>query len=146
MRLNLQTIKDRLETNVVVAGQTITFGTAYDRNYMTAYSETFPAVWVAGQKLSAVSGSQPYTGLHHQKMRAVVPVRLVIQRYESGQTAAEDLMDQLFEQVYLAMFGWKSPDAAAAFYFDRTEDGPADDSILVADMFFSAEIRLRTTT
>jgi len=146
MRLNLESIRDHLAASVVLSGETIRFGTAYERDYMTAYAQTFPAIWVAGQKIVSVAGRQSYSGLHHQKMKSTVPVRIVLQRYEDGQDSIETVMDSVFGQVYDCLFGWTPEGAESPMSFERTEDGPADTSILIADMFFTADIRLRKLT
>ena len=147
MRISLQAIADHLENNLSVPGESISIGTAYDRRYISDYEKLFPAIWVAGQRVDPVSrlqgssDNQSLSGLVRQNLKIIVPIRIVVQRYESGvvdiETSLSDIHDELIEN----MVGWKHPEATRHFLLEKSEDGPATESLLVADVYFSAERR-----
>lgn len=148
MRLSLETIKLHLQNEVSVAGQTIHFGTAYDIEYMREYDRKQPAIWVAGQTTRGISTqrNESFTGLHAQKLSAEVAIRVVLKRSVTGDANTEDLMQDFFDEIYNAMFGWKERADYGNFYFTRTQDGASnEESLLVGDMYFACTVNLRRT-
>jgi len=88
-RLTLTDIAARIRTELNDA--TIHVGTSYDRDYMTAFTKTYPAVWVAAQRLTPIDTGRGYSGLYRQHaLDAHECERTRCPRVVAGRTAEPD--------------------------------------------------------
>jgi hypothetical protein len=109
---------------------------------MKDYETLQPAIWVAGQELNPIDdGRTGFTGFYRQKTAVIIPVRIVVSRYEVGQIEAEGAMTLLFNAATDALRNWTPDEADEAFVWRSAKDGPATENMLVADLVFSTIVR-----
>lgn len=125
----LQTLSDF--TNVHI-------GTAYDVDYLSKFPETSPAVWFAGQQSTKLDDGRGFSGHARQNMRVDLALRVCSPRYREGVGNAETALETLINKVTDAIYGWTIAGARDHFVLERTKDGLSFQSIIVADLVFSA--------
>lgn len=113
-------------------------GTCYDSDYLSKFPETSPAVWFAGQQSVKMDDGRGFTGHARQNVRVEVALRVCVPRLREGTFNAEDALEELVNKVTSAMYGWTITGARDHFVLERTKDGLTFQSIIVADLVFSA--------
>lgn len=138
-RLSLSSIAQYLRT--ALGAHAARVGTTYDQDYLVAMPKTWPAVWVGAQRYTALDGGRTGGSSHyHQRLRCDVTFRLVVQRYVAGQVDAEARLNDLHDRVAALLRNYRPADAWTAFAWVAGSDGPAYESVCVADMTFAADL------
>lgn len=137
-RLSLAAIADRLKASPLMTD--VYISTSYQRDYLTAFGTTYPAVWVCGQRLTKASNSGNASGLYRQIVNVEIAVRLVVQRYADGITDAETALNMLADNVASVLKDWTPPGAEFALGWESAQDGPANESVVTADLIFSTKV------
>lgn len=141
-RLRLRSIAEHIAAQTGFEG--VHVGTGYDRDYLTAFGTTYPAVWVGAQKQQRRGdgmGSREY----HQRGDAQIVVRLVVQRYADGETDPEQALDALHDAVLDVLDNWQPPEAWGSLCIQSTQDGPPHESVLTEDLIFECSTLYRGT-
>ena len=112
-------------------------GTCYDRDYLTAFAKTWPAVWVAGQRLTPLDDGRGFSGQFRQHCKIEIAIRLVVQRYADGSTDAEERLNALHDAVADALKDWTPTGADEPLVWVSAADGDATESVMTADLIFS---------
>lgn len=140
-RIKLSDIRDYIGNPLSVTGiGNVHVGTCYDREYINAYTTTFPAIWIAGQKLTPADGGQGFSGNFRQKVNILIPFRIVIDRYSAGEIDPETGLTLIFDALADKVKDYKPTGAYSPFVWQEGEDGPATESLLVADQYFKTQV------
>jgi hypothetical protein len=116
-------------------------GHCMQNDYMQAFIDALPGVWVVGQRfLPTEDKSGGYSGNTRQHGRVEIGVRCVMARYVEGSVDAETLLDVLHRATAAALIGWKPTGADKSLLLLSAADGPADNSIVTIDMVFQTEV------
>ena len=113
-------------------------GTCYDTDYLSKFPDVAPAVWFAGQQSTKMDDGRGFSGLARQNMRVDLAMRVCVARFREGVYNAEDALEELVNKTTDAIYGWTIPGARDHFVLERTKDGLTFQSIIVADLVFSA--------
>lgn len=142
-RLSLAEIKARLVAELA-PGPTI--ATALERNYLTEYARTFPAVWVCAQRAVARTGVEEdgSAGWYEQQLAVEFVVRVVVQRYADGVVDNSGALDALINDAHGALCGWTPSNASRPVTLSSAQDGPPHESIMSADLVFRTEITMES--
>lgn len=141
-RLNLAEIARRLADTSPAVLVGAAYGTAYDRDYVHAFAKTYPAAWVLAQRGRAVSGisEDGSAGWIEQPLTVEFVVRLVLQRYADGVIDAAAKLDEFIDGVIGALVGWMPSNATRPIGIATVQDGPAHESLMIADLVFRTEV------
>lgn len=145
-RLSLATIADHLRTTLPSALGVARVGTGYDVDYLSAFAKTWPAVWIAAQRLRPIDDGGGYSGYYRQRCRVEVAIRLVVQRQIDGQVDAEARLNALHDAVAGVMCAWQPEGAELPFVWDSAADGEATESLMTADLIFSTSVMYANDT
>lgn len=137
-RLSIGAIATRLRAQPALAG--VHVGTGYDRDYVATFAKTWPAVWVAAQRLARMDDGRSFSGQFRQHCRVDVAVRLVVQRYAAGSIDAEARLNALHDAVAGALKDWTPTGADEPLVWESAQDGDANESVMTADMIFSTTV------
>ncbi len=142
-RLTLTDIAARIRTELNDA--TIHVGTSYDRDYMTAFTKTYPAVWVAAQRLTPIDTGRGYSGLYRQHARVEFVVNLVVQRYAENQPEVEAALNELHDAVCAALLGWTPTSASEHVVLVSSQDGPPSQTLSTVSIIFAVTTTYQRT-
>jgi hypothetical protein len=148
-RIYLRDIKERLLDQFAAAYPSVNVarvGTIYERDYLKAYPITAPAVWVAGQNLTPIDKGDGYSSQFRQRCAVELGIRIVVKRYENGNTDPEVEMTTLFKAVAGSLKDWTPPNAESPFVWRRSNDGPGNDSVFYSDLYFSTDVLYTRTS
>lgn len=139
-RLSLDAIRQHLDAALNTTPGTVKVGTTYQRSYVTEAASIFPAVWIGAQRLKPEDDGRGYDSLYRQHVRVDVVVRLVVPRYANGQLDGEAALNALHDAVSAAMLAYTPTGADEPFVWSSSQDGPPAESVLTADLIFSATV------
>lgn len=139
-RLSIAAIADRIRERLPAALGVLRVGTGYDNDYLSAFPDTWPAVWVAAQRMSRLDDGRGFSGLYRQHCKVEVAVRLVVQRYVEGSTDAEDRLNALHDALADALKDWTPPGADQELVWEYAQDGEATSKLMTADLVFSTSV------
>ncbi len=134
-RIKLSDIAARLTTQLaplLVTYPSLYISTAYDPEYTAKFAQSFPAIWVVGQRLTAKDDGRGFTGIFRQHVSVEIAIRTVLRRadtktnHENGATAVNDA-------VSLAVNGWTPPGADFPLAWRSGQDGAPHATIIVFD-------------
>ena len=138
-RLSLAAIATHLKTQSALAG--VHVDTSYARGYLSEFGKTYPAVYVDAQRLSATDdGKAGGSSCYHQRLKAVIRIYLVVQRYADGSVDPEQQLNTLHDAVFTALRNWKPGEAWASLVFDSSFDGDRNESVMTCEMQFSCSV------
>ncbi len=137
-RLSIAAIAAHLRTLPALAG--IRIGTGYDRDYLTAFAKTWPAVWIAAQRMTRIDDGRGFSGCFRQHCKVDIAVRLVVQRYADGSVDAEQRLNALHDAVADALKDWTPPGADEPLVWESAQDGDSTESLMTADLIFSTTV------
>lgn len=140
-RLSLASVATRL-TNKLTG---VHVGTGYDRDYLTSFARTWPAVWVAAQRLQRMDDGRGWSGQFRQHCKVDVAVRLVVQRYADGSVDGEARLNTLHDAVADALKDWTPAGADTPLVWESAQDGDATESLMTADLIFSTSVTYSRT-
>jgi hypothetical protein len=137
-RLNLDdgvaALKLSLPANVLVSD-------AYAVGYLRDFGTKFPAVWVLAQRArSNGDDTDGYAGLVREHFTVEFVVRCVVQRYSEGATNAGAALNALMDSVTNTLLGKVLPGCDKPLAVVSTQDGPASETVVYADIVFSTVI------
>ena len=115
-------------------------GSVYDNDYATKYPTVLPALWVGGQRQRPLDDGHGVTGRVRQRCSSTVSVRAVFKRFDEGVVDPEDQLNELFDHVTAALFGWTPTNARYPLSWLQSEDGPPSDPMCYVDMYFTTEV------
>lgn len=136
-RLSIAAIATQIKTSLTGAHSSVHVGTGYDRGYIAAFAKTWPAVWVAAQRLSPRDDGGGYSGMYRQRCKVEVAIRVVVQRYADGSIDGETRLNALHDAVSGAITGWQPSGADAPMVWESSSDGDMTESLMSADLIFS---------
>lgn len=139
-RLSLAAIATHLRTELPGVLGVLRVGTGYDRDYLTAFAKTWPAVWIAAQRLTPNDNGRGFSGVFRQHCKVEVAVRLVVQRYADGSIDGEARLNALHDAVADALKDWTPPGADEPLVWESAADGDATESLMTADLIFSTTV------
>lgn len=139
-RLSLDAIRAHLDAALNVTPGSVIVGTAYQRNYLTDFGKVYPAVWVGAQRLRPQDDGRGYAGMYRQHAAVDVVIRLVVQRYADGVVDSEGALNALHDSVADAMLAYTPNGASEPFVWQSSQDGPPAESVITADLTFSATV------
>lgn len=137
-RLSIAAIAAQLRTVPGLTG--VRIGTCYDRDYLTAFAKSWPAVWIAAQRMTVLDDGMAYSGQFRQHCKAELAVRLVVQRYADGSIDGEVRLNALHDAVVDAIKDWTPTNADQPFVLVSAADGDATESVMTADVIFSTTV------
>lgn len=140
-RLSLGDIAQRLRGQI----PGVHMGTGYDRDYLTSFARTWPAVWVAAQRLQRMDDGRGWSGQFRQHCKVDVAVRIVVQRYPDGSVDGEARLNALHDAVADALKDWTPPGADTPLVWESAQDGDATESLMTADLIFSTSVTYSRT-
>lgn len=141
-RARFSEIKERLQPGAWAArvqdADTLYVGSCYDSDYAKAFKSRLPAVWVIGQSSYAIGNEegQGYAGRMRLRTRIEFALRLVVKRNAAGLYNNEDAFNDLYDAVTDRLFSWLPNGAESECFFVSSEDGPANETFMVADVIF----------
>lgn len=142
-RLSIQGIAGDLRTALATlyvdnqdTAREVHVGTIFDRGYLKAAAETFPAVWFGDQRLTGnpdTSGSR----LYRQRVRVEIPLRIIVQRNIDGETDNEQQLTDLFNAVAEAFIDYTPEGATTRLVWESARGAQPGESLLATDVVFS---------
>jgi hypothetical protein len=137
-RLNLTDIVAALKL-ALPAGTSVS--DAYAVGYLRDFGTKFPAVWVLAQRArSNGDDTDGYAGLLREHFTVEFVVRCVVQRYSDGATNAGAALNALMDAVTAALIGTSPGACEKPLVVISTQDGPASETVVYADIVFSTVI------
>lgn len=125
-------LKSQLDPSVKV-------GSGTKVGYWDAFPKTFPAVWITGRRMTPLDEGADYTEQFRQHFRAEIRAFVVVQRAKPGVADNEDELNALFDAVVDALKDWHPPNFDTEFVISAAADGSYVESILYAEIKFSAQ-------
>jgi len=142
-RFDIAPLIARLET-IDVTGLTV--GDCEQNDYLTAFGQTWPAVWVIGQRMTITDDGDGWTGSPRQSARIDFALRLVVQRYAEGVVNNRAALTELHQKVCDVLFGWTPIGADEPMVHVSAQDGQPHESVLTMDAVFSTNVTYAGTT
>lgn len=141
-RLNLTDIVAALKL-ALPSGTTVS--DAYAVNYLRDFGTKYPAVWVLAQRARAHSDTDGYAGVLRETFSVEFVVRCVVQRFSDGATNAGAALNALMDAVTAALLGKPLSGCDKPLVVISTQDGPASETVVYADIVFATEITYTKT-
>ena len=140
-RLSLSEIRDRIAANSTVAATTgIKVGSALDADYFDAFTQSFPAIWVVGQRTTPLDPGDKYSSQFRQSTQCEVAVRVLVKRFIDGDFNRESELNALSNAASAALLGWQPTGSAKPFSWGASQDGEPSNTVMVVDLVFKTEV------
>lgn len=150
-RANFEEIKARLAPDVWASAvpdfATLHVGSCYDNNFARDFKVKLPAIWLVGQSSYAIGNEegQGYTQRMRLRTRVEFAIRLVVKRNAPGVYNNEEAFNALYNAVSDRLFAWEPASAESECFFVSSEDGPANETFMVADVIFGYVVIKQST-
>lgn len=115
-------------------------GTSFDRDYITAFRSTWPAVWIVAQRLTPLDSGDGFTGLGRQHVQVDVSIMVAVQRHSDGGVNNEAELTTLHELVDDAMRGTQPAGADTPFVWVAGLDGDPVESIIFEKSVYATTV------
>lgn len=126
------------------ADSSIKVGTCMDRDYMTAFANSFPAVWITAQKITPADDGRGFSGIIRQNLRTAIIIRCLVSRVAPtgfvGIWDPEASLAAIETKVREAFFGWTPVGARMPLAWEQIIDGPPYESCVSSDLYFVTEV------
>ena len=141
-RISLESIAERLRGQLSPTLGLNRIGSSLDFDFLETVGnpDYWPAVWVGAQRSTPIDTGRGFSQRVRQQVSVEIAIRVIVQRYATGEQAQEDELNRICDAVADELIGWTPTGGAEPLVWISSQDGQPEQSVMTADLIFKTTV------